>query len=80
MQKRKKSISYDTYYEVFARLKPEHSLSHIGCLTAPNEEMATAQTRLMYSEKPWVELCVMPRSAIITIISGSGGGIGAVQI
>jgi len=78
VQKKKKSITYDSYYEVFARLTSTDSLSHIGCLTAPNEEMATAQTRLMYSEKPWVELCVMPRSAIITIISGSGAVIGAV--
>lgn len=59
---------YD-YYEVFAREEMDGSLAHIGCLSAPNFEAALAQTRLMYSEKMWVEMCMVRRDDVIPIIS-----------
>ncbi len=58
-----------SYYEVFAREKLEGQLAHIGCLSAPNEESALAQARLVYSEKPWVEMCMVKRDNVIQIIS-----------
>ena len=44
-------------------------LAHIGCLSAPNQETALAQARLMYSEKPWTEMCMVRRDDVIPIIS-----------
>ncbi|MGI9283868.1 MAG: hypothetical protein ACR2P1_00610 [Pseudomonadales bacterium] len=64
------TTTYD-YYEVFAREKIDDALEHIGCLSAPNNEMAIAQARLVYSEKPWVELCIAPRNSIDRIISAN---------
>ena len=61
-------MEYD-YYEVFAREEMDGPLAHIGCLSAPNFEAALAQARLMYSEKVWVEMCMVRREDIIPIIS-----------
>jgi 1,2-phenylacetyl-CoA epoxidase PaaB subunit len=45
------------------------ALEHIGCLSAPNPEIALSQARLMYSEKIWVEMCMVRRDDVIPIIS-----------
>ena len=71
--KRKTSLpttEYD-YYEVFAREKLDGPLAHIGCLSAPNAELATSQARLMYSEKPWVEMRMVRRDQVIQIITAN---------
>lgn len=62
------TTTYD-YYEVFAREEMDGHLAHIGCLSAPNHELALAQARLMYSEKIWVEMCMVRRDDVIPIIS-----------
>jgi 1,2-phenylacetyl-CoA epoxidase PaaB subunit len=59
---------YD-YYEVFAREQMDGPLTHIGCLSAPNPELALSQARLMYSEKIWSEMCMFRRDDVIPIIS-----------
>ena len=59
---------YD-YYEVFAREDSDGPLAHIGCLSGANPETALAQARLMYSEKPWVEMCMVRRDDVIPIIA-----------
>ena len=59
---------YD-YYEVFAREEMDGLLAHIGCLSAANPETALAQARLMYSEKIWVEMCMVRRDDVIPIIA-----------
>lgn len=55
-------------YEVFAREKPDGPLAHIGCVRAPNRELAAAQAGMTYSEKPWVEMCVAPTDAFLRCI------------
>jgi 1,2-phenylacetyl-CoA epoxidase PaaB subunit len=60
--------SYD-YYEVFAREEMDGPLAHIGCLSAPNPEVGLSQARLMYSEKIWVEMCMVRRDNVIPIIA-----------
>lgn len=62
------TTSYD-YYEVFAREEMDGPLAHIGCLSAPNPETALSQARLMYSEKLWVEMCMVRRDDVISIIA-----------
>ena len=62
------TTTYD-YYEVFAREQMDGLLAHIGCLSAPNPETALSQARLMYSEKIWVEMCMVRRDNVIPIIA-----------
>ena len=57
------------YYEVFAREEMDGPLAHIGCLSAPNPETALSQARLMYSEKIWVEMCMVRRDDVVSIIA-----------
>jgi len=44
-------------------------LAHIGCLSAPNPEAALSQAWLMYSEKIWVEMCMVRRDDVIPIVT-----------
>jgi 1,2-phenylacetyl-CoA epoxidase PaaB subunit len=58
-------------YEVFARRKYEDSLSHIGNVTAPDDELAAVYARSIYDEWTWLELVIVPRQALITVIEPS---------
>lgn len=58
-------------WEVFGRSKNTDSLSHIGVVQANGDRLAKARAMLMYSERPWVELCVV-RSDSVVIVLGRG--------
>ncbi|MDQ4074719.1 MAG: hypothetical protein M3220_00580 [Chloroflexota bacterium] len=56
-------------YEVFARRKYEDPLHHVGTVAAPDDEMAAVYARSIYDEWTWLEMVVMPRDAIISVIA-----------
>ena len=56
-------------YEVFARIDMDGALSHLGCVHAPNDELAKSQGRMTYSERDWVELCVVRREHLLPVIT-----------
>lgn len=55
-------------YEVFARRKYEDSLAHIGNVTAPDDELAAVYARSIYDEWTWLEMVIVPRQSLITVI------------
>jgi 1,2-phenylacetyl-CoA epoxidase PaaB subunit len=55
-------------FEVFARRKPEDPLHHIGYVNAPDAELAGVYARSIYDEWAWIELVVVPRAAITSVI------------
>lgn len=55
------------YYEVFARINSEDSLTHVGSVEAPNSDLAQARAWYVYDQHPWIEMCVVPLEAIITV-------------
>jgi 1,2-phenylacetyl-CoA epoxidase PaaB subunit len=55
-------------YEVFARRKPEEPLHHIGYVNAPDTALAGVYARSIYDEWAWIEMVVVPRVAITTVI------------
>ncbi|HLE28458.1 MAG TPA: hypothetical protein VI793_10100 [Anaerolineales bacterium] len=55
-------------YDVFARIKPEDPLRHVGNVVAPDEDLARVYAFTMYQEWPWSEMFVAPRRAVIPII------------
>lgn len=57
------------YYEVFAREEADGPLFHLGCVSAPNRAAAVGQARMVYSEKPWLEMCIVPRDQVIPVIA-----------
>jgi 1,2-phenylacetyl-CoA epoxidase PaaB subunit len=55
-------------FEVFARRKPEDPLHHIGYVNAPDAELAGVYARSIYDEWAWIEMVVVPRAAITSVI------------
>ena len=51
-------------FEVFARKERRDPLAHIGTVRATGEELARVYARSTYDEERWVEMIVVPRSAI----------------
>lgn len=60
---------HDRIWEVFGRAKSTDPLAHIGLVRAKGERLARARARMMYSEKPWIELCVVSRDCIHPIVA-----------
>lgn len=58
------------YYEVFGRISSDDSLSHIGSVEAPNDELAEVRAWYIYDQHPWKEMCVVPTNAIIPVRLG----------
>ena len=55
-------------YEVFAKIKPEDTLHHIGNVIAPDVELARVYAFTTYQEWAWAEMIIAPRRAIVSII------------
>ncbi|HWP38525.1 MAG TPA: hypothetical protein VNL18_13325 [Gemmatimonadales bacterium] len=54
-------------YEVFARKDHSEELKHIGSVNAADDELATIYAWSVYDEESWVEMCVVPRDAVIPV-------------
>ncbi len=70
-----RSTDNDQIFEVFGRDQVERPLSHIGSIVAPNQELAVARARILYSERQWVELCVAPSSAFMGCLKPDQHGV-----
>jgi 1,2-phenylacetyl-CoA epoxidase PaaB subunit len=53
--------------EVFARKSHDEELKHVGSVNAADDDLAKAYAWTLYDEESWVEMCVVPRSAVIPI-------------
>mgnify|MGYP000533679366 CR=1 FL=1 len=51
-------------FEVFARKERGEPLRHVGWVNAPNEELACVFARSTYDEQNWLEMWVVPRTAM----------------
>ena len=54
-------------YEVFARKTREEPLRHIGFVNAMDGDLARVYAWKTYDEQNWLEMCVVPRSAILPV-------------
>ncbi len=54
----------DTVWEVFARKEYEQPLHHVGTVTESDQDLAVVSARAIYDEQPWIEMILVPRSAI----------------
>jgi 1,2-phenylacetyl-CoA epoxidase PaaB subunit len=53
---------------VFARRKYADPLYEVGTVRAENADMAAVFAQSIYDEHPWIEMIVVPRSSIKTVI------------
>ncbi|RMD90028.1 MAG: hypothetical protein D6813_09780 [Calditrichaeota bacterium] len=60
-------MTEEQVYEVFARKSHEEPLMHVGSVNAPDDELAKVYAWSTYDEENWVEMCVVPRKAIIQV-------------
>ena len=51
-------------WEVFARAAYEEPLHHVGAIEEPDEDLALVSARAVYDEQPWIQMIIVPRSAI----------------
>jgi 1,2-phenylacetyl-CoA epoxidase PaaB subunit len=54
-------------WDVFARTRDEEALHHVGDVIAPGAGLARASAYQLYQESPWVEMCVVHRSAMVAV-------------
>ena len=54
---------------VFARRKYEEPLYQVGTVTADDPEMAAMFAQSIYDEHPWIEMVVVPRSSLRTVVA-----------
>lgn len=64
-----KTVGNEPVYEVFARRVDGESLRHVGCVAAPDDTLARVYARSIYDEESWIEMYVIPRSAVIPVES-----------
>ncbi|MDQ6672310.1 MAG: hypothetical protein M3069_16460 [Chloroflexota bacterium] len=53
---------------VFARRRYDESLYQVGTVTADDPEMAVLFAQSIYDEHPWIEMLVVPRHQMRTVI------------
>ena len=53
---------------VFARRKYSDPLAEIGTVRAESADMAAMFARSIYDEHPWIEMIVVPRDSVRTVI------------
>ena len=54
-------------YEVFARKAHDEELKHVGSVNATDDDLARAYAWTLYDEERWIEMCVVPRRAIVAV-------------
>ena len=57
-----------TMWEVFARRKFEEPLYEIVNVMADDVELAKVYARSIYDEFSWIEMVIVPRDSIVTVI------------
>ena len=56
-------------YDVFAKIRPDDPLHHVGNLIAPDVSLAQVYAFTLYQEWSWSEMIIVARRRIIPIIS-----------
>jgi len=55
-------------YEVFARRTRDEPLGHVGTVNATSIDFARVYARTTYDEENWIEMVVVERAAMISVI------------
>lgn len=58
------SRGHEAVWEVFARKAYEEPLHHVGAVTEGDPELAVVCARAIYDEQAWIEMILVPRTAI----------------
>jgi 1,2-phenylacetyl-CoA epoxidase PaaB subunit len=61
-------VSLRTAWLVFARRRYDEPLYQVGTVTADDPDMAVIFAQSIYDEHPWIEMIVVPRRDVRTVI------------
>ncbi|HCI78723.1 MAG TPA: hypothetical protein DHW02_03440 [Ktedonobacter sp.] len=67
-QTRRESLNEHAVWQVYARRKYDEPLHEIGNVVADDVELAKVYARSIYDEFSWVEMVIIPRATIVTVI------------
>ena len=65
---RREALNETRVWQVYARRKYEEPLHEIGNVMADDVELAHVYARSIYDEFSWVEMVIIPRDCIVTVI------------
>ena len=65
---RREALNESHVWQVYARRKYEEPLHEIGNVMADDPELAKVYARSIYDEFTWVEMVLVPRESIVTVI------------
>ena len=65
---RREALNETRVWQVYARRKYEEPLHEIGNVMADDVELAQVYARSIYDEFSWVEMVIIPRDCIVTMI------------
>jgi 1,2-phenylacetyl-CoA epoxidase PaaB subunit len=65
---RRASSNESAVWQVYARRKYEEPLHEVGNVMADDVELAKVYARSIYDEFSWVEMVIVPRETIVTVI------------
>ena len=65
---RREALNETRVWQVYARRKYEEPLHEIGNVVADDVELAQVYARSIYDEFGWVEMVLIPRDCMVTVI------------
>ena len=69
MKPRRQQLNESRVWQVYARRKYEEPLHEIGNVMADDVELAKVYARSIYDEFSWIEMVIVPRDSIVTVIA-----------
>ena len=65
---RRELLNESAVWQVYARRKYDEPLHEVGNVMADDVELAKVYARSIYDEFGWVEMVIVPRETIVTVI------------
>jgi len=66
---RRAALNETQVWQVYARRKYEEPLHEIGNVMADDVELAKVYARSIYDEFSWIEMVLIPRASMVTVIA-----------
>jgi len=65
----REKLNESRVWQVYARRKYDEPLHEIGNVMADDVELAKVYARSIYDEFSWIEMVIVPRETIVTVIA-----------
>lgn len=62
-------VPYEVPYEVYGRGRQDPALWHLGMVRAVSVEDAEVFAYMTFDEQKWVEMVIVPHSAVVDVVS-----------